>query len=536
MVAGRRRDRQGAGRQGHYTAEMMQRLAGVLVPLFSLRTSEDLGRGDIRGLVPMAKFALAMGHRMIQLLPIDETAPGEASPYSAMSVLAIDPLYVSPHGLAGIDSGEIEAARVSAGPGDPPDLLRLRSARMRLLRKSFGHFAAKASAAERVALEEFRHGHRHWIDDYAIFRALKEHFRWSDWSTWPDGLGQCAAAAIKRARSHFAEEVSAYSYMQFVANRQWSEARTELARRGVMLGGDLGFSPARESAEVWANQDLFDFDRTVGAPPDAFSLEGQRWGLPMPHWERMRAKGFSLIRTRIGRARELFDLLRIDHVLGLFRTYAFGADATSLGAFDPPDERGQQAQGEEIIGVIKAQAPPLEIFAEDLGAVPPFVRHSLAELGVPGYKIMRWERAWDVAGQPFLDPRGYAEGSVAATGTHDTDTLSEWWREAGADERNQFVNSLNLAGAIDPGSARLDERAVDGILRLLYAAPSRLTIVPLQDLFGWDARINVPGTVTASNWRWRLPFALDQMRENSSVVERAARLREIATDANRFPG
>ncbi len=513
---------------------MLQRLAGVLVPLFSLRTTDDLGRGEIRGLIPMADFALAMGHRMIQLLPIDETAPGETSPYSAMSVLAIDPLYISARGLDGIDAADIEDARASAGLGDPPDAVKLKAARMDLLGKSSRHFAAKASPDDRRAFEEFEHCNREWLHDYALFRALKEKFRWSEWASWPDGLNRRAPSTLKAAAREFAQETSTYSYIQFVAHRQWYEVRAELAQRGVMLGGDLAFSPACESAEVWANQEMFDLARTVGAPPDAFSKDGQRWGLPMPDWARMRADGFSLIRTRIHHARELFDLLRIDHVVGLFRTYAFGIGPVATGAFDPPDEADQRAQGEEIIRVVKEEAGPLEIVAEDLGLIPPFVRESLMTLGVPGYKVMRWEREWNVAGQPFIDPATYSELSVATTGTHDTETMAEWWRESSADERCQFVVSLKLAGAIDPRRDTLDDRAVDAILGSLYAAPSRLTIAPVQDLFGWDARINTPGSVDAANWKWRLPFALDRSHEKSDLAPRIAALRAIASRTRRI--
>jgi 4-alpha-glucanotransferase len=511
-----------------------RRLAGVLIPLFSVRTSEDLGRGEIRGLIPMAEFALAMGHRMIQLLPVNETAPGETSPYSAMSVLAIDPLYVSAHGLDGVDAADIEAARASAGPGDPPDAFRLKAARMELLRKSFHHFTAKANPDDRRAFEEFEDRNREWLKDYALFRALKEKFRWSAWASWPDGLNLRAPSALAAAARELANETSVYSYIQFVAHRQWQQVRAGLAQRGVLLGGDLAFSPARESAEVWSNQEMFDLARTVGAPPDAFSKDGQRWGLPMPGWAQMRADGFSLIRTRIRHARELYDLLRIDHVVGLFRTYAFGADPAAPGAFDPLDEADQRAQGEEIIRLVKKEADALEIFAEDLGLIPSFVRKSLLALGVPGYKVMRWEREWDVADQPFIDPRTYSEVSVATTGTHDTDTMAEWWREASADERRQFVVSLKLEGAIDPARKSLDDRAIDAILGALYAAPSRLTIAPVQDLFGWDTRINVPGTVGALNWKWRLPFALDRTQDRSDLRLRIAALRAIASRTRRF--
>jgi 4-alpha-glucanotransferase len=512
---------------------MQQRIAGVLIPLFSLRTTDDLGRGEICGLVPMAEFALAMGHRMIQLLPIDETAPGETSPYSAMSVLAIDPRYISARGLYGIDAGGIEAARVIAGPGDPADPVKLHAAKITLLRKSFERFVATAGASNRAAREEFEHRNREWLEDYALFRALKEKFGWREWESWPDGLNRCEPAAVKLAARELATEVSFYSYIQFVGHRQWHEVRSELVRLGVLLGGDLAFSPCRESAEVWANQEMFDLTRTVGSPPDAFSADGQRWGLPMPDWRRMRAGGFSLIRRRIRHAREFFDLLRIDHVVGLFRTYAFGSDAETLGNFDPLAEDDQRAQGEELIRIAKEEAGAMAIFAEDLGVVPAFVRNSLKALGVPSYKVMRWEREWDVPTQPFIKPADYPELSVATTGTHDTDTMAEWWSGASVAERNQFVSSLGLDGAIDVRRDALGE-ATGAIIAALYGAPSRIVIAPVQDLFGWDARVNVPGTVSATNWKWRLPFTLDGPQKDPKLTAQINALLAIASRTRRI--
>jgi 4-alpha-glucanotransferase len=253
----------------------------------------------------------------------------------------------------------------------------------------------------------------------------------------------------------------------------------------------------------------------------------------MPDWAQMRATGFSLIRTRVRHARELFDLLRIDHVVGLFRTFAFGADPKAPGAFDPPDEVAQRAQGEEIIRAAKEEGGPLQIFAEDLGVIPPFVRIALTELGLPGYRVMRWEREWDAPGQPFIKPAAYPELSVATTGTHDTDTMADWWRAAGTDERLQFVKSLG-GNAIDVKRDDLDERAIDAIIGSLYSAPSRIAITPVQDLFGWDARINTPGTVNDANWKWRLPFSLDRFARDSKIVRRAAALRAIAARCGRI--
>jgi 4-alpha-glucanotransferase len=186
---------------------MLQRIAGLMIPLFSLRTADDLGRGEIRGLVPMADFALATGHRMLQLLPIDETAPGETSPYSAMSVLAIDPLYISLRGLDGISAADLDAAPVKVGRGDPPDHLKLNAEKVKLLRKSFDCFVAKASASERSAFDEFQQRNHQWLHDYTLFRALKERFRWSGWATWPDRLDRHEPAAIERAARELATEL-----------------------------------------------------------------------------------------------------------------------------------------------------------------------------------------------------------------------------------------------------------------------------------------------------------------------------------------
>jgi 4-alpha-glucanotransferase len=254
----------------------------------------------------------------------------------------------------------------------------------------------------------------------------------------------------------------------------------------------------------------------------------------MPDWAHMRERRFSLIRRRVRRAQEFFDFLRIDHVVGLFRTFAFGLDSLSPGTFDPAIEADQRAQGEEIIRAIKEEAGAMAIFAEDLGVVPKFVRASLSALCVPGYKVMRWEREWNLAGQPFVDPATYSQFSVATTGTHDTDTMVEWWREARADERSQFVESLSLETAIDPLRNALDDRAIDAIIGALYAAPSRIAIAPVQDLFGWEDRINTPGTVNDSNWKWRLPFELHRFADHPEVVRRCAHLRTIASRTRRI--
>ncbi len=321
----------------------IERIAGVMVPLFSLRTRADAGIGDIAALAAMTDLAAAMEHRGILLLPLDETAPGEASPYSALSVFAIDPIYIGLDGLAGVDPQQVERVRGALAHVPLSDRLTIRAARLELLEAAFRHFTAHGD--EHAAVKDFAARHREWLDDYALFRALKDRFDFAAWELWPDELRRREPRALERAKADLAPAIGKYVYWQFLAHRQWAELRAHARARGVKLGGDLAFSPARDSAEVWANQELFDLERTVGAPPDDFNPKGQHWGLPAPRWDRIRADGFALLRRRIRHARELYDLIRVDHVVGLYRTFSFDLVSQAEGSFSPAAEPEQRAQG-----------------------------------------------------------------------------------------------------------------------------------------------------------------------------------------------
>jgi 4-alpha-glucanotransferase len=508
-----------------------QRCAGVLIPLFSLRTANDLGRGEIGGLGPMADFGLAMGHRLIQLLPIDEVAPDETSPYSALSVFAIDPMYISVRSLPGISKVMFAAAQKEIG-ATKCEHARLGKVKRDLLERAYRFFAANANEAAREAYREFV-SRNSWVRDYAIFRTLKEKFEWRQWETWPEDLKRHEAAALDVVARESADRVVMHSWFQYVAHWQWLDMRARLASRNIMVGGDLAFSPGRESVEVWANQELFDLERSVGAPPDAFSATGQRWGLPMPNWRRMRETGFEFIRSRVRHAHELYDTLRIDHVVGLFRTFGYPLDTEATGAFDPADESAQLAQGEEILKLISQEAGSTSIIAEDLGVIPPAVREILKRLAIPGYKIMRWEKEmWNTPQERFIDPAQYPEVSLATTGTHDTDTLIEWWREAPEVERHGLAQMLKFEDSAD--ETELSERTRDRILESLYDSPSRYAIVPIQDLFGWSDRINVPGTIDAANWRWRLPFELERGLTDPKICARVDKIRALVGNSGRL--
>ncbi len=514
---------------------MIARSAGILVPLFSLRSAGDFGRGEIMEMQAMADLAHAAGHRIIQLLPVDETAPGEASPYSALSVFAIDPLYISADGLAGVGRLFVRQAHRRMGPG-----LRMVpragyvALKKEVLERAFAHFASRASRKEKRAVGDFIEENSYWLSDYALFRALKDQFDFRTWESWPSDLARREQGALSTARHELHDSVTKYAYFQFFAHRQWQSVRSYAGERGVLIGGDLAFSPSRDSAEAWAHQEMFDLSRTIGAPPDDFNANGQRWGLPMPNWDAMRADGFELWRARVRHARALYDILRIDHVVGLYRTFAFGPDPDAPGTFVPASEDEQRAQGENVLGLIKREAPGALIIAEDLGAIPPWVRKSLTALGIPGYKVMQWEREnWHSPEERFIPPANYPELSLATTGTHDTDTLTVWWREQPIEEREKFVRSLNLDSRVNP-HAPLGPSGLCAVIETLYTAPSIIAVLPIQDLFGWNTRINRPGTVSDSNWSYRLPLTFERMAQSAAIRSCVERLREITRRTGRF--
>ncbi len=511
---------------------MVTRSAGVLVPLFSLRTRDSLGRGEILDLAPTIDFAIEMGCSVIQLLPLDETGPDEQSPYSALSVNAIDPMYISIRDLPGVGRVVLARARTAVGKASVVPRLTVRREKLALLERAYRATGARDGRDEAAQRGAFATANAYWLDDYALFRALKEHFEWSSWESWPAELVRRDPKALAAAWRELADSIEMYRYWQFVAHRQWSSMRAYAAARGVRIGGDLAFSPCRESAEVWANQNDFDLVRSVGAPPDGFNLTGQRWGLPLPHWERMRVNGFTFLRARVRLASSRYDLIRIDHVVGLYRTFNFGADSDEAGVFTPENEDQQRIQGEEIVRAIKNEAGTAEIIAEDLGTVPPWVRASLTHLGVPGYKVMQWERNWGEPDETFLSPATYPELSLATTGTHDTESLTTWWSEQSIADREKLVRALGIEMRLNP-RAMLDDSARDAILAALYAAPSRLLIIPIQDLYGWTDQINRPGTVDDSNWTYRLPMTLERLRRSRAIKLRVAKLREIAIRTGR---
>jgi 4-alpha-glucanotransferase len=510
------------------------RRAGVLIPLFSCPTTASWGIGDIGDIGPLTAWLAAAGLRVLQLLPINEMAPDQQSPYSAISAMAIDPVFIQVPAVAefGALGGEAalpsdDRALLAAVRASPRiEYQSIRRLKQSSLRRAFERFADaewRHDTGRARELRGFTSEQAWWLDNYSLFRAIHAREQERPWTEWAFELQRRERSAIDRARRELAIEVLFHQYLQWLAASQWKRARG--AAHGVALFGDLPFMVDGDSADVWARQHQFRLDMSVGAPPDAFSAAGQDWGMPLYQWDAIEADDFGWLRDRARRSADLFDGYRVDHLVGFFRTYA-RSKATGEALFAPADEPAQLALGERLVEVFRSAGA--EIIAEDLGTVPDFVRASLARLGVPGFRVFRWERDWHTEGHPFRDPSEYPRVSVAASGTHDTEPQAIWWERASADEREK-VSRLPTIRQVSQGAdltlAPYDPLVRDALLEALFASASDLLVVPIQDAFGWRDRINAPATVNENNWTFRLPWPADQLDEIPEARERKEQLR-----------
>jgi 4-alpha-glucanotransferase len=496
---------------------MTQRQSGISVPLFALASAESWGIGEFRDLPMFAKWAGEAGQSVLQILPINEMPPVERSPYSAMSAMALDPIYISlPQvidfaGLGGelaLDDGE-RAALQGVRQSERIRYSEVRQLKERALRRSFDRFVrleVSRGSPRALRFEAFVAEESWWLQEYAVFRALHALHEELPWHLWPDPLARAEAQAIDHARHVLRGEISYRMYLQWLAADQWADAKR--LTWPLRIFGDLPFMNSADSPDVWARQREFRFDATIGVPPDAFSETGQDWGLPPWRWDVMNETGFAWMRARARRYAALYDGFRIDHLVGLYRMYIRPVDKTMPAFFEPGDEPSQASLGETMIGVLGSGSPSPVLIAEDLGVIPPFVRESMKRLDLPGLKVLRWERHWDQPGTPAIDPKDFPECSVATTGTHDIEPLA----------------------ATDDGLTD-EQRAVT--LQSLLSAGSRLTLIPLQDVFGWTERINTPAVVDEINWTWRLPWPVDTWLDDARTVDAADRLRAWTRVANR---
>src|SRR5215469_6993715 len=499
------------------------RASGVLLHVTSLPS--PYGIGDL-GSAAFSWIDLLhrAGQHWWQVLPLGPTGYGN-SPYQSMSSFAANPALISPDSL--IAEGLLKKADCQAEfPSDVVNYDAVIPFKNRLLETAWTNFKAGAGKELRPAYDEFRSQQEHWLEDYALFEALKTGYHGEYYLDWPDDIIERHSDALNRARQALATQIDQVSFTQFLLFRQTDQLKEYAHSKGIRLIGDLPFFVSPDSSDVWANPELFLLDErrhprfVAGVPPDYFSAQGQLWGNPAYNWDALRATGF---RWSIDRLRALLahvDVIRLDHFRGF-------AAAWQVPAGAPTAQSGQwlPGPGSAFFEAVEKELGQLPFIAEDLGFITPDVYALRDQFQLPGTRVLQF--AFDGhSDNPYL-PINFVSNTVAYTGTHDNAPTREWYEELPDYQRQNLWNYLKRA----PGASR---DAAPSLIGLAWASTAALAIAPLQDLLnlGRESRMNIPG-LASGNWRWRYPrdmAPLQDFRWLRDVTEKSKRVEPETID------
>lgn len=483
--------------------------AGVLLHPTSLPGGYGVGDfGD--ELTAFLDWAASAGMRIWQTLPLNPPGFGN-SPYGCLSSFAGNPLLISPQRL--LQEGLLPHAAVEATPDfadDHVEFPRVAAFKHRLLRMAWERIE------DRSGLDEFTDEQRDWLDDFALFMALKDRTGGAPWWTWDRAVADRDERALARIRKELAPEIDFHRFVQGLFFRQWAAVRAAAAARGIRIFGDVPIYVAHDSADVWAHRELFQLDGrgmptvVAGVPPDYFSATGQRWGNPLYRWDVLRESNYRWWVSRVRASLRLADIVRLDHFRG-FAAY------WEIPAGEPTAIHGRwmPGPGRELFDAIEESIGELPLVAEDLGFITAEVHELRRSIGVPGMKILQFGFAQ--ADSPHL-PHRYEPETVVYTGTHDNDTACGWFMSAPDEERRAAEAYLGAT----------EETIAPAMVRAVYTSVAQTAIVPVQDILGLgeEARMNRPGD-SQHNWGWRLGA-------DALTREDAARLRRLAEISGRF--
>lgn len=497
------------------------RSGGVLVHPSSFPS--EFGIGDLgHGAYAFIDFLVNSKQSLWQILPLGPTGYGD-SPYQSFSAFAGNPLLVSPSKLFADGYLPIEALNDPPGlPTNRVDFGHVIHYKSKLLSNAYLYFQAIGSNSKRMAFEQFKDENAGWLDDFALFMALKNHHRHIDggvWSSWPTDIVVREPKAMRRWKENLDGAINLQKFQQFLFYKQWLELKKYANERDIRIIGDVPIFVAYDSADVWANPDLYLLDQdgkvthVAGVPPDYFSKTGQRWGNPLYRWDVMRGDNFAWWVYRLKMALTQVDIVRIDHFRG-FEAY------WEIPAEEPTAEVGRwvNGPGPEFFEFMEDRLGQLPIIAEDLGVITPEVVALRRRFNFPGMKILQFAFGGE-RNSSFL-PHNFGRNYVVYTGTHDNETTLGWYESAAQDEQDHMRRYI----------AR-DGRDVSWeLIRLAYASVADSAVVPLQDLMSLSnkARMNFPGK-TGGWWTWR--YTSDMLTDSMS-----RRLRELTELYGRAPG
>ena len=529
-----------------------ERNAGILMPVSSLPSPYGIGTFG-KDAYDFVTFVKECNHKYWQVLPLGPTTYGD-SPYQSYSAFAGNPYFVDldmlieagfllksevisrdwGDGIVPVNVSEDDAVNGRFGTyrdgniGDERYVSyeKIYNNRFDILRIAYNRFKAACAESKKTLakglplykqFDNFVKDNVDWLEDYALFMALKSHFNNVSWGEWETDIKFRKPEAMSRYEEQLSDDIGYWKFIQFEFYLQWNALKQYANSNGIEIIGDIPIYMGYDSVDVWANQGEFQLDenltpiKVAGVPPDAFSDAGQKWGNPLYDYDKMEANGFSWWRKRMAASAKLYDVIRIDHFIGIVKYYTIPADM--------PDARQgeyRQGPGQKLLDVINESIGDKKIIAEDLGVEVPEVAKILKENGYPGMKVLEFAFGGDRK-NPHL-PYNYTQNLVCYGGTHDNETLLGFFEDRG---------DWELGYAYDYLDTRDKGRMVDLVFRAAYSSVAVLTVFAVQDILklGNWARMNLPSSM-GNNWKWRMQkgqlgqHELECMRYLASVFDR----------------
>ena len=491
---------------------MLKRLdrgAGVLLPISSLPSPYGIGTMG-REAYKFTDELVKAGQKYWQVLPVGPTGYGD-SPYQSFSAFAGNPYFIDLDGLIKdelLKPEEVEGISWFVTE-EYVEYQTLYENRFPLLRKAFKRWKKKKSGSYQKFVKE----NTFWLEDYALFMACKEEFGQKEWTAWDDDIKNREPEAMDRYREKLEDEMDFWKFLQFRFFKEWNKLKKYVNGKGIQIIGDIPIYVARDSADVWANQGLFVLDEkgfpteVAGCPPDAFAEDGQKWGNPLYNWNEMEKDGFEWWKHRIRASAKLYDIIRIDHFIGITRYFCIPADKTGKEGHFAYGPGGTFTQAiDSVLGDAK-------IIAEDLGVDYPAVEELLKREGYPGMKVLLF--AFDGSADNKYLPHNAEANYVMYLGTHDNDTAKGWY-ETLDEEHQEYVREY--VSAADSAAV------VKQLIKTAYLSVADTVIIQMQDILEKDnsARMNYPSTL-GTNWKWRMPKgAFD--KEKTAFLKRLVKL------------
>lgn len=473
---------------------MLKRGAGILMPISSLPAPYGIGTFG-KSAYEFADSLKRARQSYWQVLPLGPTSYGD-SPYQSFSAFAGNPYFIDLDALLEeelLTKEEIDACYWL----DSEEEVKYDAVyyyRFPLLKKAY----ERSRHGETEEYRAFCAKNSHWLDDYALYMALKGHFGNKEWMKWEEPIRLRKPEAVKRYEELLREEIGYWKFLQFKFYEQWEQLKNYVNGLGISIIGDIPIYVALDSADVWTHPELFQLDpdtltplRVAGVPPDAFSDDGQLWGNPLYDWDKIEETGFAWWKDRMRASARLYDVVRIDHFIGVVQYYSipYGAEDGKMGEW-------KQGPGKKLTDAINEAAGDAKIIAEDLGIFCPAVKELLRETGYPGMKIIEFAFSGDRFNEHL--PHCYEPNSVVYGGTHDNETLVGYFKP----EARQWWELQYIADYL--GAAHHEE-VPDKVFRAAYGSVASVAVFQMQDVLGLgnEARMNTPGTV-GGNWKWRM--------------------------------